>query len=284
MAETTAQNERTRLLGRELRRIRKERGLTITAAAERVLRSAASLSRIENGRVRVAMRDLKFLLNEYEVADGPERTRLFTLCAESNRKGWWQKYSDVVASADLISFEAGAERISNLETILIPGLLQTRDYFEAMLLATPFALTERVIKRSLDARAQRQRILDRADPPFFHAVLHEAALRSIVGSTQTSRDQLAHLLTLSHRPHIRLQVLPFSTGAYNGFSSPLTIFELPGFRDSPVVFLDDPVRGSTCVENEEQAARYSLILNHLSAAALSEEETRSLIGSIREGL
>jgi hypothetical protein len=99
-----------------------------------------------------------------------------------------------------------------------------------------------------------------------------------------SRDQLSHLLDFSHRPCVRVQILPFSAGAYSGLSSPMVIFELPGFRDAPVVFLDNAAGGSTCVQDDEQAARYSLILSHLSATALSEEESRSLIGTIRASL
>ena len=78
-----------RRLAAELRSYRDRAGLTIEEVAQRLEWSTAKISRIENARVSVLPRDVKFLLGVYGVEEnGEEWEALLALTRESRQKGW----------------------------------------------------------------------------------------------------------------------------------------------------------------------------------------------------
>src|SRR5437763_14309625 len=86
-----------RRLAAELRRSREAAGLTIEDVVERLEWSTAKISRIENARVSVLPRDVKFLLGVYGVEEnGEEWEALLALTRESRQKGWWHAYGDAI--------------------------------------------------------------------------------------------------------------------------------------------------------------------------------------------
>src|ERR1700687_6062057 len=86
-----------RRLAAELRSYRDRAGLTIDEVAERLEWSTAKISRIENARVSVLPRDVKFLLGVYGIADTDDAWDvLISLARESRQKGWWQQYGEAV--------------------------------------------------------------------------------------------------------------------------------------------------------------------------------------------
>ena len=60
----------------------------------------------------------------------------------------------------------------------------------------------------MSARIERQAIFQRDDPPSLWAVLDEGVLRRRIGSAPTMRGQLRHLLEVSERSTITVQVVP----------------------------------------------------------------------------
>src|ERR1700691_6567140 len=86
-----------RRLAAELRTYRDGVGLTIEEVAQRLEWSMAKISRIENARVSVLPRDVKFLLREYGLSEQDDAWELLlTLARESRTKGWWQQYGDAI--------------------------------------------------------------------------------------------------------------------------------------------------------------------------------------------
>src|ERR1022692_785853 len=82
-----------RRLAAELRKAREQAGLTIEEVADRLEWSSAKISRIENARVSVLPRDVKFLLSTYGLTDREEAWEpMLTLAREGRQKGWWQQY------------------------------------------------------------------------------------------------------------------------------------------------------------------------------------------------
>src|SRR5699024_12445705 len=104
------------------------------------------------------------------------------LAAQAKERGWWTKYrKSGVFTDDLPDFEAEASFIRTYEPQVIPGLLQTPEYAEA-LLRSGQAHEDDAIAARVDARMHRQQILHRHEPPTFWAIIDEAALRRVVGS------------------------------------------------------------------------------------------------------
>lgn len=63
---------------------------------------------------------------------------------------------------------------------------------------------------------ERQKLLVAERSAQFHCVLDEAALRRPYGERAVMREQLKHLIEVSERPNVRLQVMPFSLGGHAG--------------------------------------------------------------------
>src|SRR5688572_19212865 len=121
---------RRRELGTLLRRYRVEAGLTVKDVSDRLLVSAAKISRIETGhRGGASQRDVRDLCALYGVEDGV-REHLMALAREGRQQGWWQEFD--LPTPALIGLETSAATITEFQTTTIPGLLQTPQYAESV--------------------------------------------------------------------------------------------------------------------------------------------------------
>src|SRR4051794_31681704 len=129
---------RRRRLAAELRRLRKEAGLSLENVVEQLGSgwTVSKISRIENRKIGINTKDLRALLDVYNVTDQAFRDQLSEIARRASERGWWQSYgSGVIPSeyANLIGLEEEAATIRNYEPELVPGLLQTADYARAVI-------------------------------------------------------------------------------------------------------------------------------------------------------
>src|SRR2546428_96619 len=73
---------RRRRLGSELRRLREAAGLMIEDVGKHLECSGSKVSRIETGKGYVRLRDVRDMLDLYDLEEGPERELLLTLARE----------------------------------------------------------------------------------------------------------------------------------------------------------------------------------------------------------
>ncbi|WP_308401178.1 DUF5753 domain-containing protein [Streptomyces sp. AC512_CC834] len=97
--------------------------------------------------------------------------------------------------------------------MLVPGLLQTEAYAQALLEAHFPPLDEETVEQRVAARVARQALLTRKRPPIvFVFIVEESAVRRAVGDTSVVRQQLEHLLECStmrstdHKQHVYVEV------------------------------------------------------------------------------
>jgi transcriptional regulator with XRE-family HTH domain len=287
MAKESVPTVRSRRLGRALRRFREERRLTLEEAGAGMERSLSSLSKVENGRSKLPVRDVRAMLDFYEITDERTRAALLGLARDSHKRGWWQRYGGQLSSSylDFVSLEADAAAIRTLETILIPGLLQTEDYARMVSSAVPAESysQSRDLDQLVAVRMARQKVLRGADPLQLWAILGEAALRYQVGGRDVMCAQLHRLLEVGELEHVVIQVLPYASGAHAGINGPYTVLEFPEPADLDVVLVET-LTGGLYIETEDEIRRYNLVFNHLRMAALSSEESRALIEEVAKGL
>ncbi|MEU2242515.1 helix-turn-helix transcriptional regulator [Streptomyces sp. NPDC018338] len=264
-----------RRLGTELRRLRKDSGLTGTQVAARLLISQAKVSHMETGRRPVSPRDVRDLCRLYGVADRHVVDRLTALAKESSRPNWWRAYGDIPHSVYL-DLEAAAASIREFGPMVIPSLLQTPAYAASVIEETIPLLTADQAAAQLKVRLRRQhRIYDPARRLRLQIVLDESALRRVVGSREIMREQLEHLHALSTEPHIMVQVLPHSAGAHPGMSGQFSVLEFPDSREA-VVYVKRFTSG-LCLDKPSDVQQYSETHAHLRARALTPEHSRHLI-------
>lgn len=208
-----------------------------------------------------------------------ERERLLALFRESG--SFYAQFTDDGVPDQvrtLINQEQEAIEIIDLSMILVPGLLQIREYIEAVT-AKAQTVSEENIPLTVAARAARAEILEHSRTFTFY--IHEQALWLPVGGEEVWREQLAHLLRLSVRKYISIRIIPRSIGVHAGVTGDFRLMRFPKYP--PVIYIDS-VRCSLFFDDKETVDIYENILKDLAAVALDEEESRTVINSILEGL
>lgn len=280
---------RRRRLAGELKRLRIEAGLTGEQVAERLAPlgrwSASKVSRIETGRVAAHHGDVADLLDLYGVGGGPLRAELVEIARQSGKRGWWQSYQDVVPGhiAPILDFESASSAIRVMHNQLVPGLLQTAQYARALIRSCHPEAGPEHVDRLVDLRLDRQKVLERDDPPQLSVVLDEAALRRPVGGAPAMRAQLRRLVEQHDANRAVIQVIPFHAGEHTGLDMPFTILSFPGDDEPDVVYLEQYTT-AWYIENEYDVVRYNEYFDRLRHVALGPQESRTLIAHTAEEL
>ncbi|WP_181789305.1 helix-turn-helix domain-containing protein [Streptomyces phytophilus] len=276
MASNVNPTVRRRRLGQELRRLREQKNMTAEQVADRLLVSQSKISRLENGRRSISQRDVRDLCGVYEVDDERIVGSLMQMAKESRQQGWWNAFGDVPYSV-YIGLETAAASLRIYQSLVVPGLLQTRAYAEAVIAGSSPEVTAADVEKRVNVRMRRQdRIRETEQPLRLWAVFDEAALRRVVGNEQIMREQLDHLVEASELPHVTVQVLPFETGAHPGVTGQYAILEFPEESDSSVIYLEG-VTSDLYLEKSDDVHNYSMMYEHLRAQALNAEQTRKFI-------
>ncbi|EFL33857.1 DNA-binding protein [Streptomyces viridochromogenes DSM 40736] len=269
---------RRMLLGSQLRRLREARGITREAAGYSIRASESKISRMELGRVSFKTRDVEDLLTLYGITDEQERASLLSLAKEANVAGWWHSYSDVLPSwfPTYVGLEGAASLIRAYEVQFVHGLLQTEAYAHAVVRRGMQGASEADVERRVALRLERQKYLVDERAPDFHIILDEAALRRPYGDREVMRGQLQHLIEISERPNVRLQIVPFSLGGHSGESGAFTILSFPESDLSDVVYLEQ-LTSALYLDKPEDVAQYEKALKELQSDSPGPSESRDLL-------
>lgn len=275
---------RRKYLSNALRQLRKDAGMTADEAARHLSWDPSKLSRMESNQWKLPrLTDIEKMCDVYGVTEqherGVEREALITLARQARERGWWEQYKDVLGGA-LPGLEAEARRIWQYQPTVIPGLLQTRDYMRAVFRAGEF--DEPAVERRTAARQARQWILDADHPLHLWAVIDEGVLRRMVGGREVMRDQVHHLLTMSDRPKIGIQILPDHVGAHALMGGALTLLDYTGERT--IVYLETVGTGDVFLEGTDEVMHCTVRYDHVMASALSVELSRAYLESVLEDL
>ncbi|GHI62508.1 transcriptional regulator [Streptomyces asoensis] len=269
---------RRMLLGSQLRRLREARGITREAAGYSIRASESKISRMELGRVSFKTRDVEDLLTLYGIMDDTERQALVGLAREANVAGWWHSYSDVLPNwfPTYVGLEGAAALIRAYEVQFVHGLLQTEAYAHAVVSRGMKGANAADIDRRVALRLERQKYLVAENAPDVHIVLDEAALRRPYGDREVMRGQLQHLIEISERPNVRLQVMPFSFGGHSGESGAFTILSFPESDLQDVVYLEQ-LTSALYLDKREDVAQYENALKELQQDSPGPDESRDLL-------
>lgn len=171
-------------LGRRIRRLREQRGLSLRQLSERVGGYSHSyLGRVELGE-QLPSEALVSALDDFFGTDGV-LAELLELAHDTLIPDYSKKAIDK---------EPEAERIQVFNSSLVPGLLQTPDYARAAFRRSRLNETEEQVNERVDIRIKRQRILARKDPPYYWGIMDEAALKRPIGGVACMAGQIKHLL------------------------------------------------------------------------------------------
>jgi transcriptional regulator with XRE-family HTH domain len=256
------------MIGAELRHARENAGLSQAELGEPLFVSGSFIGQLESGTRRLQL-EYAVQIDEILGTNGFFERNCRALARS--------KYPDHFAEA--AEAEALASAIREYSTLLIPGLLQTKGYAEAVFRAYKPTAPDAEIAASVDARLERAHLIDDPTTPLLWAVLDEAVLRRAVGGGPVMATALKYVtgLALAHR--IIVQVLPFGAGAHASMHGSLKLME---FEDAPPLsFVDAPNMGKL-LDDPATVSRHVLTFNLLQASALSPHESLALIQSVAE--
>lgn len=275
MARRKGISIRQRRVSAELRAWRIKRGMSCKEVAKALGWSESKVSRMETGERGLYADDVAAVLGLLRVP-AEIRHELMSLVRSQNERNWHEIGSAPTSRLlrDLIHFESGATAIYNFEPLLLPGLVQTAEYARTLIRKAIPARTDQEIENMVEVRMNRQRVLDRADPPQLNLIIEEMALRRTMNDPAMMIGQLQHLLAASARRCISIQVLPFDAETATGMLGPLIILECP---DQPTLCYEDGRSTSAFLEDEEFIGWARVAWRNLSAAAHSEDDSRQLI-------
>ncbi|MFI6757899.1 helix-turn-helix domain-containing protein [Micromonospora sp. NPDC050417] len=263
------------LIGAELSRYRRDVPMSLSELAAATGIGKPKLGHMESGRYQQFPDDIATVLRTCG-ADGPAIERLTSLATRSDAKTWWAPWANVMPGwfKTYVGLEGLAEGAFVFESMVIPGLLQTEEYAQALTIGTGFVRPDHA-ERFVSFRQTRARRLTEDEPLTLHAVIGEAALRLRVNGDQTRRDQLAHLVTMSELPNVTVQVIRPEDGPHP--ATPIGKFVVLEFGKVRPIAYTELLDGAMYVQDPDSVRTYSMVAENLRQVALSPADSRAMI-------
>ena len=269
----------------ELVRLRKAKGMTQEQVAKNLEWSASKLIRVEGGHSSITKVDLGALLDQYDVISGDERERLQELNRGTKEPGWWEAYRNdfPVTYLNYVGYEAGASFIRQFPGTVMPGLLQTPQYAEAL---TAISIEPVKVAPVVGLRMQRQaELAQRVPRPYRYFVLDEAVIRRHIGIQKDPAimpSQLRHIVRQAEEDdQLTVRVIPFSKGAHAGLSGPFTLLEFDGGLPD-VLYLDTGKEAINMLTSDDRVSEYADSFESLLEVALPAGESLEFIRAAAE--
>ena len=273
----TSPTVRQRELGKQLRDLRLQHGLTVEEVGEKLLCSATKISRLETGARRPSLRDVRDLCSLYGL-DEQTSAELMDLARGAREQGWWTQYEDLNLHP-YIGLEEEATAVTCYSMYYVPALLQTEAYCRTIATAIAPKTSPNVHRQHVDVLMRRQLLLESENRPRYRVLLDEAVLHRRVGGSELMAAQLDKVLEAEHRAKATVQVIPFDIGAYAARESNFVLLEFEEDSNlSPVVFVEG-LTGNQYLERRADIARYRETIEYLRDSALSPRDS---IQRIRE--
>ncbi|MFI6376464.1 helix-turn-helix domain-containing protein [Streptomyces sp. NPDC050546] len=273
------------LVGVQLAGFREDAGLAQDQAARAVGFSPAKLSRIESGKGRrpPTENDVRALLRLYNT-DDYEVSVLLKLLQRAGEPGWWQRYDKRLMPEwfdRLVGLQEAAATIRTFEIQYVPGLLQTPAYTRAVVERGLPNAPAGEVRRRVELREQRARLLSRPDAPQLWAIIDESVLLRVLGSTDVMREQLAHLVETAGHPNVTLQIVPLSVTNASAPAIPVTYLRFGGLDLPDVVYLEH-IRSANFLEDRDETEEYRIALDRLADEALKPRDSLELLRQTME--
>jgi len=267
-------------LATELLRLRLDAGLSTHQLAQWIGASQSKVSKIERARVAVAIPDVR----AWAKATGLSNAPVDQLVALAERA-----LTDTLTRRTILrhGIPANQQRLGDIERKaglirefapdLIPGLLQTADYYRQILASV--CLPDTVDPAAaIAARLDRQAVLyDEAKQ--FHFVLTETAVRWRYGSAESHRIQLDRVTTVATLPNVHLAVIPQGTVAPVWHSHGFAIFDALPDETDPLVSMET-LHAVLRTSEPSDVADYRDTFEQLQRVALTGEAAIQLIAAV----
>ncbi len=194
-----------------LRRAREDQGLTTRDLADRIERNHGEISRWETGDRAPKPEHVAQVLTALGITGKPY-DEIMSLAHDITAPMWVATTLPAQRQqlATFIQMEQSATVVTEVSPMLIPGMLQTRDYAHVIMSGSNPSSDEAVTRVS--ARMGRRDVITRPNPIKFNAFIGEAAIQQIIGDQEVMAEQFRYLLEMARRPNVTVRIMPFEVG------------------------------------------------------------------------
>jgi transcriptional regulator with XRE-family HTH domain len=253
--------------GLALKKLRDERNLTQTALGRRLGLKGTVISNLECGVTKPSKTLLRQLDQTLET--GGELARLWKAMTDDGQLPWLGRIAEL---------EQEALSILEFQPLLIPSLLQTEPYAEAVMRAVTPWESDSLIQESLRERMERARRFQSGSVPIMVVVIGVAALDNLIGDHAVMVEQIKQLRSLASEERITLQVL-----TCNRHPGLVGSFKVIAPNSGPeVVYADSAIRGQF-LDAQAEVGQFKLRFGRLQAMAQPPDQSLSLLEEKIEG-
>lgn len=260
--------------GARLRRVREQRGWIQDHLASLVGCTGRHISAIETGRKSATLPFSRKVDVAFDLVGTPD----------SFEREWREmKHGSLLEGfPEYVGYEGRAVEIRLFRIGLVPGLMQTQEYAQALAdgdLRRGSITTEQAEER-VSFLLERQTALVRPRPPMVFVVMDESCLLQAVGGPKVMNAQLQRLEELASLPNWIIHVSPFDIGARRSFDMPINLLTLAD--RSVVAYAESQVQGY--VDREPSSVVPMLTAYHqLQGETLSQAASLAKISQLRKG-
>ncbi len=209
-------------LAETLRTLRKRAGLSQVRLAKRCNVSQSKMSKIETAEITPSLVDVELILRALEapeqlVAEVTALARLANTEWQPIRSSWRRGLEK--RQAELAGLEAEAKELRYFLPAMVTGLLATPEYIRASLEYSPGDVSK-TVARKLERQAALYDTTKR-----FTFLLTEQAVRWAAVPAPAMAVQIDRLASLSHRPNVRIGLIPVGTVMSRGPMNTFTVYD-----------------------------------------------------------
>lgn len=272
---------KSRTLGNALRKVRKERGLTMREFAVQLRRDESILSRWETGATSPTPDQVAQYLTKLNVT-GELYDEIIGLAYGVENSNWVATTNPEQRQqlAALLDFEHNARAITTVSPLLIPGILQTTDYIKSMMSSDGVSSGE--LATRVTVRIGRREVIAREQNPVkLVALIGQAAIYDMIAGRDVMIAQLKYLIDRSSLPNVNIHVIPFNVGWHPAHAGPFSLIQMDSPK--PVVFVENRQSGLIFHEDDDVYA-YQRAAEKVQSVSLSSEDSLKFIADFAERL
>ncbi|MFJ7264795.1 Scr1 family TA system antitoxin-like transcriptional regulator [Streptomyces globosus] len=251
-----------KMVGAQVAVLRVRKGLTQRQLAKLVRMEEETIASIEQGR-RALMPDVAETMDRVLESGGVLAAGVEKLPAVDQVPEWAEEYLD---------HEREALAISSYQNQVMPGLLQTDSYAEAVFRSRIPLLPNDAVSAKTAIRTARREKLRRETPATLSFIIWEPVLQLKLGGPEVHREQLAHLISCSELPGVSIQVFPLNRTKHPALDGPFILLETPDYQRLAYM---ETQRGSQLIFDINEVSILERKYAMLRTQALNPEETRA---------
>jgi transcriptional regulator with XRE-family HTH domain len=263
----------------ELKRIREGLGVPGEEVAAALGWSQPKVSRIENARISVSVKDLATLLQYYDVPEEVQAELLAVTAEDEDSAGAWivRAGGPRRRQGEVAAIESRLDSIRQYYPLVIPGHLQSREYALAHARIGGWPEPDSIVER----RLQRQRLLESTSGPSYEALLDARAFLAWPAGRDVMLEQFDYIRSRAAIDNISVRIIPVDAVRTAVSMVPFTLYKFRTGSSPTVVFIESQT-ADLYMSDTADVKEYETLFARLAADALDTRNSLDYLAVLAE--